>query len=87
MVLTVKFLGIANLISFVDYQAVGFEWDNQLPISMSWRGIKNLNETHSVKSVRIRNYSGLYFPAFGLNTERYSYLSVFSPNVGKYGPE
>ena len=26
--------------------------------------------------------SGLYFPAFGLNTERY----VFSPNAGKYGP-
>ena len=34
--------------------------------------------------------SGPYFPAFGLNTERYEvskYLSVFSPNVGKYGPE
>ena len=27
--------------------------------------------------------SGPYFPAFGLNTERY----VFSPNAGKYGPE
>ena len=26
-----------------------------------------------------------YFPAFGLNTERYSYLSVFSPNAGKCG--
>ena len=25
------------------------------------------------------------FPAFGLNTERYSYLSAFSPNAGKYG--
>ena len=29
-------------------------------------------------------YSGPYFPAFGLNTERYF---VFSPNAGKYGPE
>ena len=29
-----------------------------------------------------------YFPAFGLNTERYFvYLSVFSLNAGKYGPE
>ena len=31
-----------------------------------------------------------FFPAFGLNTERYfvsSYLSAFSPNAGKYGPE
>ena len=26
---------------------------------------------HCVKSVCIRSYSGLYFPAFGLNTERY----------------
>ena len=26
---------------------------------------------HCVKSVGIRNYSGPYFPAFGLNTERY----------------
>ena len=29
-------------------------------------------KTHCVKSVRIRNYSGPYFPAFGLNTERYT---------------
>ena len=27
---------------------------------------------HCVKGVRIRSYSGPYFPAFGLNTERYS---------------
>ena len=26
---------------------------------------------HCVKSIRIRNYSGPHFPAFGLNTERY----------------
>ena len=38
---------------------------------------------HCVKSVHIQSFSGLYFPAFGLNTER----SVFSPNVGKCGPE
>ena len=29
-------------------------------------------------------FSGPYFPAFGLNTP---YLSTFSPNAGKYGPE
>ena len=29
-------------------------------------------------------FSGPYFPAFGLNAERYS---VFSPNAGKYGPD
>ena len=27
---------------------------------------------YCVKSVRIRSFSGLYFPAFGLNTGRYS---------------
>ena len=32
-------------------------------------------------------FPGPYFPAFGLNTESTPYLSVFSPNVGKYGPE
>ena len=37
---------------------------------------------HFVKSVRIRSFSGQYFPALGLNTEGYS-LS----NAGKYGPE
>ena len=31
-------------------------------------------------------FSGPYFPAFGLNTERYD-LSVFSTNAEKYGPE
>ena len=39
---------------------------------------------HCVKRVRIRSYSGPHFPAFGLNTP---YISVFSPNVGKCGPE
>ena len=37
-----------------------------------------LKVLHCVKSVRIRSYSGLHFPTFGLNT----YLSVFSPNAG-----
>ena len=32
-------------------------------------------------------FSGPYFPAFGLNTEKYPYLSVFSLNAGKYKPE
>ena len=33
--------------------------------------INNLPNSQCVKSVCIRSYSGLYFPAFGLNTERY----------------
>ena len=28
-----------------------------------------------------------YFRVFGLNTERYGVSLVFSPNVGKCGPE
>ena len=43
-----------------------------------WNRVKNLwwkvflwKKPHSVKSVRIRNYSGPHFPAFRLNTERY----------------
>ena len=31
------------------------------------------------------DFSGPYFPAFGLRDT--SYLSAFNPNVGKYGPE
>ena len=39
--------------------------------------------THSVKSVRIRGYSGLYFPAFGLNTERYEVSLHIQSEYGK----
>ena len=35
--------------------------------------------SHYVKSVRIRRFSGPYFPAFRLNTEIYSPYSVLSP--------
>ena len=44
----------------------------------------NANPQHCVKSIRIRSYSGLYFPAFELNTE---YHYVFTLNAGKCGPE
>ena len=37
------------------------------------------------KLIKYGVFSGQYFPSFGLNTERY--LSVFSPNVGKYRQE
>ena len=36
---------------------------------------------HCVKSIRIRSYSGSFFPAFGLNKERYVSLPIQS----KYG--
>ena len=37
-------------------------------------------DNHCVKSVLILSFSGLYFPAFGLNMERHGI-------AGKYGPE
>ena len=40
-----------------------------------------------VKSVRIRSYSGPYFPALGLNTERYSIFLRICPNAKKCGSE
>ena len=42
----------------------------------------NARKSHCVKSVRIRSYSGPYFPAFGLNTER---CEVFHRIQSKYG--
>ena len=33
-------------------------------------------DPHNVKSVRIRNYYSLYFPAFGLNAESISPYSI-----------
>ena len=44
----------------------------------------NLTGFHRFLLVFTEFFSGPYFYAFGLNTP---YLSVFSPNAGKYGPE
>ena len=38
---------------------------------------------HCVKSVHIRSYSGPYFPAFGLNTERYGVSLCIQSECGK----
>ena len=43
----------------------------------------NLHKEHCVKSVRIRSYSGPHFPAFGLNTERYSVSLRMQSKCGK----
>ena len=39
------------------------------------------------ESVRIRSFSGPYFPAFGLTIERYSVSLQIQSNAGKYRPE
>ena len=38
---------------------------------------------HCVKSVRIRSYSGLYFPVFGLNKKRYGVSLVIQAKCEK----
>ena len=39
-------------------------------------GIKNTSINHCLRIVPIRSFSGAYFPAFGLNTDRISLYSV-----------
>ena len=41
----------------------------------NWGLLTEENYRHCVKSVRIWSFSGPYFPAFGLNTERYGVVS------------
>ena len=42
-----------------------------------------MQDSHYVKSVRISSYSGPYFPAFGLNTERYGVSLRIESECGK----
>ena len=42
---------------------------------------------HCVKSVRIRSYSGPYFPTFGLNTDRYSVSVRMRENMDQNNSE
>ena len=43
----------------------------------------HFQDIHCVKSVRIRSYSGLHFPIFRLNTERYSVSLHIQSKCGK----
>ena len=42
-----------------------------------------IKNKHYMKSGRIMNYSGTYFPTFGLNTERYSVTLCIQSECGK----
>ena len=59
-----------------------FEY-GQLLVVVSTSATAKTSQKAMPKGFCIRSYSGLYFPAFVMNTE----TSVFSPNAGKYGPE
>ena len=52
-----------------------------------FRKQETIRDNQCVKRVHIRSFSGPYFPALRLNTERYSYHSAFRPNAEKYGPD
>ena len=54
---------------------------------IQWLLLKHFMYMSTAWSVQIRSFSGPYFAAFGLNTERYPYPSVFRPNARKYRPE
>ena len=45
--------------------------------------MKDCVHLHCVKGVYIRSFSGPYFPAFGLNTERYEVSLRIQPECGK----
>ena len=47
------------------------------------RNFQRLSNIHYVKSICIRSFSGLYFSAFGLNTESYSSSLCISSECGK----
>ena len=45
--------------------------------------VKTMGDKHSVKSVHIQSYAGPYFPAFKLNTKRYSVFLRIQSEWGK----
>ena len=55
------------------------------PDIVRFREVSLYCKYHCVKSIRIRSYSGSYFPAFGLNTERYGVYFRIQSECGKIG--
>ena len=47
------------------------------------RYMRFIRKSLGKKSVRMRSFSGLYFPAFGLNMERYEVLLCIQSECGK----
>ena len=86
-----KGIGVSTLLSIgTSYQISCLSIISSLKPSLSMvkieKSSKNgdqLQYTHCVKSIRIRSYSGPYFPAFGLNTERYSVSLRIQPERRK----
>ena len=51
--------------------------------TVGWKIVCSPCPHHCVKSVRIRSYSGSYFPAFGLSTKRYRVSLRIQSECGK----
>ena len=58
-----------------------FEFLNYFSIFTTF--VRKVPEIQCVKSIRIRNFSGPNFPAFGLNTERYGLSFRIQQECGK----
>ena len=58
-------------------------WCNCWETGSKWLESFLIWHHHCVKIVRIRSYSGPHFPAFGLNTERYSVSLRIQSECGK----
>ena len=54
---------------------------------MSTANVNKIKKSHCVKSVRIRICLVRIFPHLDWIRVDMEYLSIVSPNVGKYGPE
>ena len=52
-------------------------------VSLILIGLKQFDKVHWAKSGRIRSFSCLYFPPFGLNTERYGVSLCIQSECGK----
>ena len=64
----------------VSYRGKGISKCNAIQI---WKVKEIIIEMHCVKTVRIPSYSGPHFPAFGLNTERYSVSPRIQSECGR----
>ena len=85
-----KFAGkhLCQSLYFNKVAGPGFEKPQQLVSNICDNGLisKIHLQVHYVKSVRIRSFSGPYFPAFGLNTDIYSvYLHISPYLAGMWG--
>ena len=86
---TLLSLFIRRLFIFYDFQfaygvtKIKFVFPENFFHNEKCNGLNFIENYHSVKSVRIWSFSGPHFPAFRLNTERYSVSLRFQSECGK----